>query len=422
MALGWWAWPSSGATRLEPAPGGPLVRLIDVPRAGDELVRVDPGTLAPVSRPLRSFNPPFSHAFSPDRRWLALGGGGFRAAGRVQLVDARTWRSRGRIAVGGMGPTSVFWPRARRLVVLVGGAGPGQRVAIVDTVERRVVESHAWRGFSLVSKPTGNGVAVLAAPARRAGAARLLHFDVGGGARAVKLDRIRAGGPAGHDPRRVARFRSPGLAVDGAGNAYVVAADSLLMARVELATGEVAYRELSRTRSALAAVRDWLEPPAMAKGPSEAWWRDAAWLGDGTIAVTGHHEPVTPRGRQRPAPLEPFGAGLIDVERATITTLHPQPFQQYVAGNRLLAHGTTWEAGWRRPSSSGLLAFDSGGEQVFHRFGGKGVTVLGAHRRRAYVWVRPARTLHVLDLRDGRTTHTIPVPPHRMPTFLSPQG
>jgi hypothetical protein len=45
--------------------------------------------------------------------------------------------------------------------------------------------------------------------------------------------------------------------------------------------------------------------------------------------------------------------------------------------------------------------------------------VLGDHGRYVYVWVRPDRMLHVLDLRSGRTVNTIPTVPARMPTLLS---
>ena len=67
----------------------------------------------------------------------------------------------------------------------------------------------------------------------------------------------------------------------------------------------------------------------------------------------------------------------------------------------------------------GLLAFDLDGEPAFGRFAGKDVTVLGDHGRYAYVWVRPDRALHVLDLRSGRTVKAIPTTPARMPTLLA---
>jgi hypothetical protein len=90
----------------------------------------------------------------------------------------------------------------------------------------------------------------------------------------------------------------------------------------------------------------------------------------------------------------------------------------YTAGDRLLANGTTWSAGFRKSTSTGLVAFDLSGRPAFDRFAGKDVAVLGDHGAYAYVWVRPDRMLHVLDLRTGRTVNTIPTLPARLPTLL----
>jgi hypothetical protein len=92
------------------------------------------------------------------------------------------------------------------------------------------------------------------------------------------------------------------------------------------------------------------------------------------------------------------------------------------AGERLLASGTTWYDGWRRSRSTGLLAFDSQERRAFTRFRGADVSVLGSHGRLAYVWVRPTRMLHVLDLRSGRSLRSERVGPARLPFLFSATG
>jgi hypothetical protein len=179
---------------------------------------------------------------------------------------------------------------------------------------------------------------------------------------------------------------------------------------VELGSGRVAYHRLAGGSSRATA----------AKGQSSAWWREAAWIGNGMIAVTGDHSPpVLPRRRPSLGP-EPYGLRLIDVSGWSLSTLSARAKQMRVAGNRLLAHGTSWEAGSRHGRSTGLLAYDTHGRPAFRRFRGSDVTVLGAHGRRAYVWVRPTRMLHVLDLATGATLRASRVPPHRLPFLFAP--
>jgi hypothetical protein len=56
---------------------------------------------------------------------------------------------------------------------------------------------------------------------------------------------------------------------------------------------------------------------------------------------------------------------------------------------------------------------------VYTRFRGKRVVLLGSRGTRGYVWVRPTRTAHVIDLASGRTLETIRGG-QRPPFLLSP--
>jgi hypothetical protein len=149
------------------------------------------------------------------------------------------------------------------------------------------------------------------------------------------------------------------------------------------------------------------------------WWRDAAWFGGHTIAVSGYDGFPTRRGKRFPPPPEPYGVRLIDTTNWTITTLSRRTDQLFVAGDRLLAHGSIWSPRWKHVSSTGLLAFAEDGQPAFTRFPGQRVVVIGTHRHFAYVWVIRARALHVIDMRDGRTLRKMPARARNLPVLLS---
>jgi hypothetical protein len=388
----------------------PLVRLFERPDGhGDRLALVHPRTLRPVSPGVRTFLDGFGGTFSPDRRLFAYGNG-FDGRALVQLIDVQRWSTQARIDLRGDGPVALAWPTRDRLIAVTGEFFGRQRLLVLAAPDGQVLARRSFRGRRLADAATPLGLVMLVAPDRGIGPARILYVSVDGGMRTIEVARIRAGGNEGR--RRGGRFRLPGLTVDPvAGAAYLVAAGPMLGARIDLASGAIEYHELKAVGPARRAVA--------AKGSVAAWWRQASWLGDGRIAVTGHYEPpLRPGRRLRPAN-RPFGVRLIDTGDWTIRTLHPDAFLMHRAGNRLLANGTTWHAGWTRSTSTGLLAFDMRGQRAFTRFRGADVSVLGSHGRLAYVWVRPTRMLHVLDLRSGDSLRRQRVGPARVPFLFS---
>jgi hypothetical protein len=387
----------------------PLVRLFERPDGhGDRLALVDPLSLRPVSSSLPTFLDGFGGTFSPDGRLFAYGNG-FDGRALVQLIDVERWSTQARINLGGDGPVALAWPTQDRLIAITGDGFGRQRLLVLAAPGGRVLARRSFRGRRIASATTLLGLVMLVAPNRGIGPARILHAGVDGSMRTIEVARIRAGGNEGR--RRGGRFRAPGLTVDPvAGAAYLVAAGPMLVARIDVASGAVEYHELEAVGPA--------QPAVAAKGSVAAWWRHARWLGDGRIAVTGHYEPPFRPGR-RPQPLRPFGVRLIDTRDWTIRTLHPDAFLMHRAGNRLLANGTTWHARWTRSTSTGLLAFGTQGRRVFTRFRRADVSVLASHGRLAYVWVRPTRMLHVLDLRSGESLRRRRVGPARVPFLFS---
>ena len=384
----------------------PLVRLFERPDGhGDRLALVDPQSLRPVSPSLPTFLDGLGGTFSPGGRLFAYGNG-FDGRALVQLIDVQRWSTRARMNLGGDGPVALAWPTQDCLIGVTGEGFGRQRLLVLTAPGGQVLARRGFRGRRIASATTPLGLVMLVAPDRGIGPARILHVGVDGDLRTIEVARIRAGGNEGR--RRGGRFRAPGLTVDAeARAAYLVAAGPMLVARIDLTSGAVAYHELERVGPAVAA-----------KGNVAAWWRHASWLGDGRIAVSGHYEPPLRRGR-RPQPLRPFGVRLIDTRDWTIRTLHPDAMFVRQAGERLLANGTVWHGGGKRSTSTGLLAFDMQGRRAFTRFRGADVSVLGTHGRLAYVWVRPTRMLHVLDLRSGESLRSRRVGPGRLPFLFS---
>jgi hypothetical protein len=378
----------AGAAAPPAAAEGPLLRLIDG-RVSDQIVRVNPRTLKPISRPIETFRRGWSRDFSPDGRFLAYAASARPA--RIQLIDVVGWRSVGVLRRGDIG--TLTWARDDRLVE----AG-GTEIRVLAVPGGRLVARHSLNRFWVDSEAIPNGVALLTQPRRELAPAGLLLADGDGGLRRIRLDRIESGGS-----RRLSL--RPALAVDAGGDrAYVVAPREPLVAEIDLASGAVAYHPLGASA---------------AKGDEEAWWRDAQWTADGHIAITGDHMPrPLPNGRPAAGPI-PYGLRLVDPRDWSIRTVNRRTNVLDIAGDRLLANGTTWNASWRKSTSTGLVAFDLSGRPAFDRFAGKDVAVLGDHGRYAYVWVRPDRMLHVLDLRSGRTVNMIPTMPARLPTLLT---
>lgn len=404
-ATGVGASPHSGPDSAQ----APLVRLFERPDGhGDRLALADPHTLRPVSPRLPTFLDGFGGTFSPDGRLFAYGNG-FDGRALVQLIDVRRWSTQASLNLGGDGPVALAWPTQDRLIAVTGEVFGRQRLLVLAAPGGRVLARRSFRGRRLADAATPLGLVMLVAPDQGIGPARILYAGVDGDLRTIEVARIRAGGNEGR--RRGGRFRAPGLTVDpDAGAAYLVAAGPMLVARIDLASGAVEYHDLEAIGPA--------KPAVAAKGSVAAWSRHAIWLGDGRIAVTGHYEPPFRPG-QRPPPPRPFGVRLIDTRDWTMRTLHPDAMFVYRTGERLLANGTVWRAVGRPATRTGLLAFDLQGRRAFTRFRGADVSVVGSHGRLAYVWVRPTRMLHVLDLRSGDSLRRRRIGPGRVPFLFS---
>jgi hypothetical protein len=377
------------------------------------LLWVRPLTLRRVSRPLRlreEFVSDF--ALSPDGFRIAVGS---EMHNRIELFDLRHWRSLGSVQLPGPHPagyggaSGLVWASERRLLALAGASYISVSPVVVDPARRRVVERSAWRGRAIRWRSAGGRLVLLAAGhggsvARRG---RLLSFDATGRLRAMRLDRIEAG--TWRTGLRRWRNVEPGLAVSGAGHrAYVVAADGLLVAEVDLRAWRLDYHEVSAARSAWRRLADVIEPPADAKEPFSSAIRTAQTLPNGVIAVSGEDQEATDSPHEPKT--VPYGVRLIDPAGWTARTVDREAQDVTVAGGTLLARRWSCDGCLNGLPSIGLRAYDTAGALRFTRFASAGIVVHGVADGYAYIGVSQggARRVHVIDLDSGDTVRVLP--------------
>jgi hypothetical protein len=296
-------------------------------------------------------------------------------------------------------------------------------VLAVDVSTRRVVRRQHVNGVVQGYARLPHGLALLVTPANEIGRARLVVSDAHAGLGAVTLAEINAGfkqfdDSDGSGPRMEQAV--PGIAADPTGRRiYVVSGDGPV-AEVDLASLEVTYHRLGRSASPWQRLARWWAPPAEAKilsGPS----RNALWLGDGQLAVTGYDGSAKGHHREIPSGLE-----LIDTRTWTVRQVDRRSSSAVLAAGRLLAFGTAFGTGPDGANQGyGLTLYGPGDRQPVHRFGAKQVGWIQVNGDLAYVQLMDANLSDVegyavIDLRSGHLLHqgigTVPelLVPNRM--------
>ncbi len=390
-----------------------LTPLFGIAREG--LVRLDPQTLHALpggGLPLDRHT--FGWSFSPDRAKLAIGSDG---SAEVRLVDLRRWRVVGdvrvRLARGSVFGTAWAGPsRVLAVVVSPGCCGLGDTtVAGIDARKPRLLwQRQLYGSLQAGERFRRSLVLVLGPPGRSLGASRLMVVGADGHVRSARLDQIRSGldGRAGG----ITDIWNPGLAIDPAGaRAFIVQAGEPV-AEVDLHSLQVRYHHLSQPISLLGRLRDWLEPKAKAKadeGPS----RQALWLGNGLLAVTGFdgYGRVGSGGREAEWQT-PAGLKLIDTRTWSIHTLDSKATNAMLASDALVAYGSLWDSRSQKVSGNGLTVYNLDGSRRYHRYGDEPVSVLYGDNPVSLaggrVMVGGAADSHLfrrgtlLDLRTGR--------------------
>jgi hypothetical protein len=282
--------------------------------------------------------------------------------------------------------TALNWVAPRRILVAT-----DLTVAAADPGVRRIV----WRRSlpttpNVVARSTG-GLVFISAPTadypNEIGVTTLTVVSASGSVRSVVLDRILTGVRPPDESNPIGGLRIAGLAVDTAGNrAFVVGAGEPI-AEVDLASLAVTYHGGTRT---LAKVLD---------GP----YREATWLANGAIAVTGYDGHVAKdAGGNLTESETPAGLTLVDTHDWSARTIDPATTSVQAVDDRLVAY--SWF------SDAGLDVFGLDGSRWLHAFAGPVQSVQVAAGK-AYATVGDGAQgwkLAVVDPSTGRLLKTAP--------------
>jgi hypothetical protein len=416
----------AGSSSSPPATGepaaAPRIRQLLGVVSETALVRVDPRTLQP--RPGRRIDlgrhgcasryggmmcaevPPWS--FSPDRSRIAIVRNDGAVGRGLRLVDVGRMRVVKDISISGGSVGLVSWAGDERLLAIQEVCcDEKQQLLVVLAAKRRVESRRPLDGTVLRVARTPRELVLLMAPAGRIGPAWLAIADRDGGLRFADLGRTLAGTRTIDADEHRFEHRQPGLAVDPRGRRAFVVGPSVI-ADVDLVRGAVSYHEPSRPVSLLGRLRDWLDPVAHAKGMAGPT-RSAHWLGGGLLAVSGAEEEA-PHGDRGPR-IRPAGLSLVDTRSWTVRTIDPGATDVRVAGDLLLATGSTAE------TSIGLTVYGLDGRRRFQRFDNRVAWINEVYGRRAYVGLAArsgGELRRVVDLATGRATATRALPPPRL--------
>ena len=385
------------------APRGTVLGIVWQADDSTLLRRFSPTSLAPSSQAVKLGHNGGAWSFSPDESLVALAGA---APLEIRIVDI------GRMRLDKVLPlprdfarppeepavTSLAWPTERRILALVEWGAWSHALVVIDPFERRIVSREAIEGTLVALARTHDGLALLLAPIGRIGPSRLLLVDSAGEQRSIALADVPAGLETIDPQRSVQRLAIPALAVDPAGARALVVPAAGPVAEVDLASGRVDYHEVHESVSLLGRLRNWLEPAAEAK-TAEGPERQAVWVGEHLVAVSGQDTHQTAKGDEQTTPA---GLALIDVRRWTKRILDEHASQFSFSAGTLLAYGTTWtDATHER--GMGLTGYGLDGHERFHLFENEPIYFLETAGPYAYVW-RGAQSPVVVDLRSGKVS------------------
>ena len=383
------------------APAGPLVGIVGNQVFG-HLARFDPVTLQPGPRRVGLGDYQAGWSFSPDRRELVLGNDNESCVGGatgLRFVDLAHMKVLGDVRLVADGPVeATAWPDPTHLLAVVAVSDcltTKQTVVFsVDVATRRVVAETPLPGDLLGSALVHGKLVVLLAPHGRIGLARIATVDALGRLHGTVLAQINAGRvfPSATSSTSLTRLDVPALAVDaGSGSAYVVPAGDRLAA-VDLQTMRVSYHNLSEKTSLFSRFLRWLDPAAQAKG-DDGPTREAVWLGNGLLALTGQDSTETGGTYFNwSTTVTPAGLRIIDTRDWTFHTINPAISQVQLEGGQLLATGQTYSANHNSSQSTftGLIAYSLDGQERYRLFNGTEVDKIAAVGPRGYAAIPAA--------------------------------
>ena len=365
-------------------------------QSSDQMVRLDPLTLRPLGS--RSVTIP-SFAYwdqSPGGSRVVFGG----RTGTLRFVDPVKLEVVGTVPLRGFSDPRLAWVSPRALLVVDQAS-----IALVDPVAMRV----RWRKtLPAAVRPffpervarTSSGLVFLVAPIDGSvGATTLVNVDVSGRVRSVVVGQIQSGAAQVSPSESLFTGSEPGLAVDPVGSTAFVVGGDQPVATVDLATLAVAYHDPTRTLA---------RADKVLAGPT----REAAWLGNGLLAVTGENDNAwLDANKAHQESVEPAGLTIVDTRTWTSRLVDAGTSRVTFNDGLLLATGESWDttagSSASKPIGDGLSAYPPAGVLAFHVLGKtpvQGVVVTGGT---AYA-LGPAAT-SVVEVASGAILNTIKV-------------
>jgi hypothetical protein len=152
-------------------------------------------------------------------------------------------------------------------------------------------------------------------------------------------------------------------------------------------------------------LRNWLEPRAEAKA-QEGPTRQALWLGQGLLAVTGWDSHASVDGGRQAQWETPAGLKLIDTRRWSVRTLDRGTSRIVLAAGTLLSYGVLFDSRTQRLAGNGLTAYARDGSRRYHLYEDDPISVVERVDQRVIVGgaagSRIFRRGSLLDARTGR--------------------
>jgi hypothetical protein len=359
------------------------------------LVRVDPRTLRPRGARLRLPRCGYPAAFAPGGARLVFGG----ADGRLCVVGTKSLRLRHVIETGVGGWVAALRWAGSRILALVQHENNSTLVA-VDPAVRQVLARQEVEGSFQQAADTSAGLLLLFGPAETIGSSRLLLFAPDGTLRVATLDRIPSGSEHSGGEEELTRYATPALTVDQSVNRAFVLGAGTPVAEVDLTTFSTTYHDLSTPVSLLGRVHGWLEPAAEAKAVEGAT-REATWLGNGMLAVSGWNDHTSGEGDHLHFWNEAAGLDLIDTHDWSRRVLDEGATSMTVANGSLLAFSWRWDSMLAHPPGTGLTAYGPDGGWRFHLFGSRAILSAQVLGDRAFIRGTGSR-YSLVDLTSGR--------------------
>jgi hypothetical protein len=361
------------------------------------LAFLDPVSLKPVGRSAQVGRYWWPSARSPDGSRVVLTQQGVVAlrgqSAGLRIVDLHRMRTVAAFRIGLGDVDHLDWIASRRILAV----GGGQLVLAVDPTKKRVDWTRILPGPYEQLESAAEGLVFLVPPSDGIGPTTLVQVGANGSMRSVVLDRIQSGqhGDEG-DAAVIGEVRRAGLAIDTGGNRAFVVGAGEPVAEVDLTTMHVVYHGGSRTLT-----------KAMWSGPV----RDAHWLGNGVIAVTGQDARAWIDGNGQPHVVStPAGLSLIDTTTWTSRMIDRAVGATMVSGDLLLGFGFSYDSTTDQSTGTGLTAYSLDGSRLFHVLDGP-IGSVDAGSGFAYAWLpvdegTVGPRVAIVDLSSGQVLRT----------------